>query len=164
VGRTKYAAKGVFSFDIVSNNRPLVRIFATHLQHSELPAHATQEEIEARAYQLQLIVDKMQAVHGCRAILTGDLNFDPSVEQSDFWRLFDAGEVHGDTPSWGGDAYCAHMVGKEVSGPLDLDHTVVLKGSPLELVTELVPVDYDPNVYNSSALSDHAGKFSTIVV
>lgn len=164
IGRTKYAAKGVFSFDIVSNGRSLARLFATHLQHSELPEYPTPEEIAARAYQLQFISQKIEAVRDRCAILTGDLNFDPTIEQQEIWRQFHAGEILNPSPSWAGDGYCADMVGKQPSGELDLDHTVVRAGDAVRLVTELVPVGYDPTTYNADALSDHAGKLSTITL
>jgi hypothetical protein len=66
--------------------------------------------------------------------------------------------------TWGGDGYCASLMGKKASNPLNLDHTMVVKGTAEGIYTYLVPTGFDGNVFNQDALSDHHGLFSTITL
>ncbi|MCC5832306.1 MAG: endonuclease/exonuclease/phosphatase family protein [Chlamydiales bacterium] len=158
VGRTKHAAKGVFSFDI-----PNARIFATHTQHSEEPAHPTEDEKAGRASQMELIAQQMQQVEGKATILTGDLNLDKEEYEASQWKDHFEGVVHFEKPkTWGGDGFCARLEGKPVSPPRNLDYTVYLKGSVAAIQTNQLQTGYDQNAFKIEALSDHNGLFSTV--
>jgi hypothetical protein len=163
VGRTKLAAKGVFSFDLESKGSRFATIHCTHLQHSEEPEFPTSEEAAARRMQMQLILEKIEKVKGRCAIVTGDLNLDDEEYRASFWQhRFVKGDAFGSERTWGGDAFCAKLVGKRVSGPLNLDHTMLLKGTARSIHTSLVETGYDPERYKKGALSDHEGLFSRV--
>ncbi|MDP1835927.1 MAG: hypothetical protein Q8K75_08375 [Chlamydiales bacterium] len=162
VGRTKNAAKGVFAFDLSSEGKSFARIFATHLQHSEEPEFATDEEVEARRKQMKVIADKIDQVRDKCVVLTGDLNFDDSEFDAIPGRdRFQEGNTFTEK-TWGGDEFCAGIVEKRVSQGLNLDHTAILRGTARDITTSLVRTGYDPAVYTESALSDHEGLFSKI--
>lgn len=163
VGRTKNAAKGVFAFDLASRGGNFVRIFATHLQHSEEPQFPTPEEIKARRKQMEIIVSKVDQARGKCLVVTGDLNLDDREFAVSSWQGgFDRGEPFpGET--WCGDASCARLVGKRVSGPLNLDHTMFARGTAQWIATVLAwTAGYDPSRFQG--LSDHEGLFSWIKV
>lgn len=166
VGRAKYAAKGVFSFDLQSEGTPFAKVFATHLQHSEEPEFPTEEEIDARRMQMQVIIDKIQAEQGKAIVVTGDLNLDDNEFSSSTWQhLFEKGDrFDASNKTWGGDAFCAEMMGKRGSRGLNLDHTMVLKKSVQAIQTDFVDTGFDATSFNPDALSDHAGLLSKIVV
>ncbi|MES2121416.1 MAG: endonuclease/exonuclease/phosphatase family protein [Chlamydiota bacterium] len=166
VGRAKYSAKGVFSFDLLSEGNAFAKVFATHLQHSEEPEFPTSEEIEARRHQMNVITDKFQEREGKGIIVTGDLNLDDAEFQSSEWQhLFLKGDrFDANSKTWGGDAFCAEMMGKRGSKGLNLDHTMVLKKSVKEIHTYFVETGFDAEVFNPDALSDHAGLYSEITL
>lgn len=166
VGRTKLAAKGVFAFDIVSEGKSFARIFATHLQHSEQPEFATPAEVEARRLQMELIMEKISTVRDRCIVLTGDLNLDDTERNRAFWRdSFDQGTVDDQgQKTWGGDEFCALMTGKQVSGPLNLDYTMVLNDTAKAISSTLISTGFDPALFQPEALSDHTGILSTITV
>lgn len=166
VGRTKNAAKGVFSFDLISRGEHFARIYSTHLQHSEEPGFPTAEEVEARRKQMQIVVDKVNTVKDRCVVVTGDLNLDDKEYGQSSWQAyFKKGDRFGDElKTWGGDEFCARLVGKRVSGPLNLDHTMVLQGTARAVETSLIETGYDPAVFKEGVLSDHGGLFSKIFV
>lgn len=166
VGRTKNCTKGVVGFDLVSNGQKFASVFATHLQHSEEPMFPTVEEVQARQMQMEIIADKVNQVAGRTVLVTGDLNLDDNEYQGSSWNAqFDKGDISECTsPSWGGDEFCAKLMDKPVSGPLNLDHTMAKVGSVTALETKFVETGYDPTVYSPSALSDHKGLFSRVTV
>lgn len=166
VGRTKHAAKGVFSFDLESQGEYFTRIYSTHLQHSEEPQFPTVEEIEARRKQMQMIVDKIHVVKDRCRVVTGDLNLDDEEYKNSSWQIhFHKGDQFEDgLKTWGGDEFCARLVEKRVSGPLNLDHTMILNGTARSIETNLVETGYDPAVFKEGVLSDHSGLFSKITV
>jgi endonuclease/exonuclease/phosphatase family metal-dependent hydrolase len=165
VGRTKYAAKGVFAFDLESRGEHFARVYSTHLQHSEEPAFPTSEEVEARKRQMQIILDKVNTVRDRCLVVTGDLNLDDDEYRASSWcHRFQKGDLFGALDkTWGGDEFCARMVGKQVSGPLNLDHTMVVNGTVRSISTSLVETGYDPTTFKEGALSDHAGLLSRII-
>ena len=164
VGRTKNCAKGIFAFDVMSQNKVFARIHATHLQHSEEPSFPTEEEICARKSQMDIMIEKVNAARDKCAVVTGDLNLDDEEYAVSSWKdLFVKGEACvGST--FGGDRFCASLMGKRVSGPLNLDHTMILKGSASSIATSLVATGYNADFYRASALSDHEGVYSEIVL
>lgn len=166
VGRTKHAAKGVFAFDLESRGHCFAKIYSTHLQHSEEPEFPTPEEVEGRRRQMELILEKVEKIKDRCTIVTGDLNLDDQEYRSSFWRdRFEKGDLFSLERTWGGDAFCARLVGnKRISAPLNLDHTMVVKGTARSLRTSLVETGYDPEVFKKEALSDHAGLFSQIAL
>ena len=158
VGRTKNAAKGVFSFDL----EDFARVYSTHLQHSEEPEFPTLEEVEARRRQMEIIVGKVNQVRDRCVVVTGDLNLDDQEYNSSSWhaRFQKGDEFRGKT--WDGDAFCAQMVEKRISGPLNLDHTMVASGTAHAIFTTLVETDYEAARFKADALSDHSALLSVI--
>ncbi len=164
VGRTKNASKGVFAFDLMSEGKSFARIFTTHLQHSEEPQYPTEEEKEARRKQMGIIVDKVNAVKDKCIVVTGDLNLDDEEYAASPWhRLFQKGDRFlGKT--WGGDAFCASLVGKRPSSALNLDHTMIVQGTARALSTQAVETGYAANQFKKEALSDHKGLYSVVAL
>jgi len=161
VGRTKNATKGVFAFDLKSEGRSFVRVFSTHLQHSEEPAFPTEEEVEGRRRQMEIIISKVNQVRDRCILVTGDLNMDDDEYLASSWHhLFHKGDDF-EGKTWGGDAFCAELMEKRVSRPLNLDHTMVING---EIHTTLLETGYDPKVFSEEALSDHKGLYSVITL
>ncbi len=164
VGRTKFATKGVFSFDLLDRRFPFARIHATHLQHSAEPCFPTAKEISARKKQMDVILDKLPPLANRCTLVTGDLNLDDSEYLSSPWH---SRFVKGDTfpateKTWGGDAFCAKMMDQRPSTPLNLDHTILLAASARGIHTTLVKTDFEGTAFHPHALSDHAGLFTRV--
>jgi exonuclease III len=160
-GRAKNCEKGIFSFDI----KNYARIFTTHLQHSEICAEPTPGEVKARHEEMEImmqLVDKPGRTRG--RVVVGDLNLKDEEFDAASWKdRF----VKGDTfteKTWGGDGYCAALMGKKASIPLNLDHNMVVKGTAQGIYTFLIPTGFDGNVLSRDALSDHQGLFSIIAL
>lgn len=166
VGRTKHAAKGLFAFDLQNRGKSFARIHATHLQHSEESQFPTDEELDARRKQMEIIVKKIERVRDKCAVLTGDLNLgDEEYTASSWSSLFQKGDLYHDPDkTWGGEEFYNRIAGKRISAPMNLDHTMVVKGTARGIETSLVKTGYDPTKYRKEALSDHAGLFSKITV
>lgn len=166
VGRTKSANKGVFAFDVQSAGETFARVYCTHLQHSEECMYATPEERAGRAAQMQIVLERVARGWGRCVVVTGDLNLDDEEYHGSSWRdRFEKGDDYRDPRrTWGGDAFCATMVGKRVSLPLNLDHTMLLRGTGRGIRTSLIEVGYDASRFRTEALSDHAALLSRISV
>lgn len=164
VGRTKHAGKGAFAFDIESEGKPFATIVTTHMQHSELPEFPTDEEVNARKMQMELILKKVENTYNRCVVVTGDLNLDDDEYNGSFWeRYFQKGDTFPfSEKTWDGDHFCATLVGKKPSGPLSLDHTMLRKGSAHSIYTDLVKTGFDAKIFKKEALSDHAGLISQI--
>lgn len=161
MGRTKNSEKGVFSFELGN----FATIFTTHLQHSEEPAFPTQEAMESRRQEMALIIEKVNRVKNRAIIVTGDLNMEEAEFKNAPWASdFNKGEMVDQDPSWGGDEFCAKLVKKKVSGPLNLDHTLMKKGSAQAINTCLIKTSFDGKRFKEEALSDHAGLLSRITL
>lgn len=166
VGRTKNAAKGLFSFDLVSSATSFAHVITTHLQHSEQPGSPTEEEFAARRAQMEIVMQKVNQVRDKCLVVTGDLNLDDVEYRSSSWHTrFVKGDAYSDLDrTWGGDGFCTSLVGDPSSGPLNLDHTMVAEGSAQSIRTELVGTGFEGTVFNPNALSDHRGLFSRIIL
>ncbi|MCB1109404.1 MAG: endonuclease/exonuclease/phosphatase family protein [Chlamydiia bacterium] len=163
VGRTQNNAKGVFAFDLKSHNQTFATVLTTHLQHSEEPEFPTSEEVAARLKQMEIVNAKASKVRDRCVIVTGDLNLDDREYHQARWHWsYEKGLPPLERKTWGGDAFCASLVGQRISGPLNLDHTMLLKGSAQSIQTELVETGYCPKRFQEVALSDHEGLLSTI--
>jgi len=166
VGRTKNAAKGVFAFDLASEGKSFARIFSTHLQHSEEPEFPTADELAGRKSQMEIIMSKVNQVEDLCVVVTGDLNLDDGEYLASEWsHRFEKGdEFEGKT--WGGDGFCAKLIdsSKRISNPLNLDHTMVLKGTAQNIRTTVVETGFDGAQFNKDALSDHKGLYSEITL
>jgi len=163
-GRAKFSNKGFFYFSIASNNNKKIGIYATHLQHSEIPAEPTKKEIIARQIEMDMIIQKMSdnINQDDMIVLTGDLNMDDNEnEQSDWYTLFDKGIVEPGL-TWGGDYFCAGLTGRVASPAMNLDHTMVLGNSDIKIKTSLIETGFDSNKFKLDAMSDHKGLFSNI--
>ncbi len=164
IGRTKHASKGIFTFDLESEGTRFATIAATHLQHSEQPEFPTEEEVQARAAQMEMLVEKVQGIQGRCVLAVGDLNLDdPEFLQSEWHSLFEKNDLYSEK-TWGGDGFCARLTGKPVSGPLNLDHTMCLKGSVRSLETELIETGFDGEQFLEDALSDHRGLLTRVLL
>ena len=53
---------------------------------------------------------------------------------------------------------------EEHSGPLNIDHSMILTGSAKSITTNLTETGFDPTKYTEEALSDHRGLLSHIEV
>lgn len=173
VERTKWCAKGVFGFDLCNRGDPFARVFATHLQHSEIPEFVIEKadseevqrrakEVAARQEQMRIVISKIRDVANKCILITGDLNMDDNeYGQSDWQPMFIRGNRFG-SKTWNGDGFCAKLMGKRISGPLNLDHTMALMGTVRQIETTLVHTGYDSAYYSKDALSDHEGLFTRI--
>lgn len=166
VGRTKNAVKGVFAFDLKSQGRSFARIHATHLQHSEEPGFPTAEEVFARRKQMEIILNKVVKVANKCIVVTGDLNLDDAEYQASSWQTyFQKGDHYPQNrKTWGGDGWCATMTNSKISGPLNLDHTMVVNQTARSIHTSLVEAGFDGSQFKQDALSDHNGIFSMIEI
>lgn len=165
VGRTKHAAKGFFSFDLVSQSKAFATVIATHLQHSEEPEFPTQEEVAARRLEMGEILKKVDKIKDRALILTGDLNLDEKEYEASSWKnIFEKGEDYQGKKTWGGDSFCAALVQKRASKALNLDHTLALKGSVASIRTTLVDAGYNAEKLSLNALSDHNGLYTEVIV
>ncbi len=165
VGRTKNAAKGVFSFDLSCNDKPFATIFATHLQHSEIPQIPTPDERSAREKQMGIISEKIQKIANKCVLLTGDLNLDRDEANNSNWlKDFSEDDSIKEIKTWGGDEFCAKLMKKEVSSPLNLDYTLLKKDSAESLTTTAVETGFESDKYKKEALSDHLGLYSEITL
>jgi endonuclease/exonuclease/phosphatase family metal-dependent hydrolase len=165
-GRAKHCGKGFFSFDIQQEERSFVRIFSTHFQHSEIPEYPTCGELNARKQEMEIILKCMQQIQDKPCILTGDLNSEErELDAFDWKRRFDEGEIEGSGFTWGGDQFCSSLVGKPISSPLNLDHTMVMKKSSCAVLrTHYVETGFDGADFNPQAISDHKGLLTQITV
>ncbi len=165
VERTKWAAKGIFAFTLEN----AARIYTTHLQHSEIPEYVPEqadeverirraEEVLARKRQMDVLISKINEVRGRAIVVTGDLN----MEMEEFEGNCHFVKSDHDGKTWDGDHFCALLTGKRPSGPLNLDHTLLLAGTARSIHTTLIPTGFDPNCYLPNALSDHKGVLSWI--
>lgn len=163
VGRTKNSEKGVFSFNIRAKEN--IKVYATHLQHSEEPQYATDAEEQARKKEMQLIMEKVDQ-DTSSVIVTGDLNLDNREYAQSSWaeNFQETSFNENSAKTWDGDAFCAKMVGKRASVSLNLDYTLIAKKSALHGKTALIATGYDYTTFTVQALSDHKGLFSVIEV
>ena len=111
-------------------------------------------------------MQKVNSVRDRCVILTGDLNLDDEEYQASDWKNgFIKGDQFKDHFTWGGDQFCATLVGdKKVSGPLNLDHTMYKKETAQSIETTLVKTGYEPSRFKLEALSDHEGLLSVVHV
>jgi endonuclease/exonuclease/phosphatase family metal-dependent hydrolase len=161
-GRSRFANKGVFSFDLASSDAPFSRICALHLSHSELPEFPTEEEVSARARQMEFVFNHVPLPQDQSLIFTGDFNMDLSEYASSPWQARLIRAEGQEEPTWGGDAFCAALSEKRASGPLTLDYTAYWQGTAARIDTEVVQAGYFATQYRQNALSDHSGLFSRI--
>jgi endonuclease/exonuclease/phosphatase family metal-dependent hydrolase len=160
-GRAKKSGKGIFSFDIDKS----ARVFATHMGHSEVPAKPTPGEVKARQAQMDIMMQLVKKIGPEGRVVVGDLNLDDDeFKRADWSKSFVKGDTYTTEKTWDGDEYCAKLMQKEVSGPLNLDHSMIVKGTAESIVTELVPTGYDAKVISKKALSDHKGLMSIITL
>jgi hypothetical protein len=100
-------------------------------------------------------------------IFTGDLNQEESelnafVDQHQIDWLRRDPSVQG-IPTWGGDKWCADLMGKPSSGPLTLDYTFIA-GKATAISTKIIGTGYSGLAFRPDATSDHDLLFSTITV
>jgi endonuclease/exonuclease/phosphatase family metal-dependent hydrolase len=174
VDRTKNAEKGIFSFDLASMGKIFARIITSHLQHSEEPAYATSKELKARQDEMVLMMQKVDKTPKDRAVIVvGDLNMDDEEYNAQPWsKLFTKINDFKGKFTWGGDGWCAKMfgVGKKRSGPLNLDHCMILNGTAQSIKTELITtaddafpaIEFDGDKFQREPLSDHGWLLSRI--
>ncbi|MBS3904691.1 MAG: hypothetical protein KGZ39_05140 [Simkania sp.] len=167
VGRTKHAAKGVFSFNLLNRGKSFANINATHLQHSEECNYPSSEEKASRRAQIRIIMENI-----CRknqklpTVLTGDWNLDDVEYKSlSLHHILQKGDRYKDPKrTWPGDLFCANLMGKRSSTALNFDHTGIKRGTARAISTSLVETGYDPTQFKREALSDHLGPLSEITV
>lgn len=164
-GRAKWSGKGFLSFDIkgAGETAPFASIVSTHLQHSEIPASATPDDVRSRALQMRKIarkVDEKVRAH-LNVIITGDFNAEEKeLEVPPDWRRDES--IRG-RPTWGGDGWCASLEGKQASGPLVLDYAFIA-GKTLSIVTQIEETGYRENEFIVWATSDHYALINKLVI
>jgi endonuclease/exonuclease/phosphatase family metal-dependent hydrolase len=164
-GRTKNSEKGILQFTVPLPGKKLT-VLTSHLQHSEQPAQATDDEKACRQKQFEKIQEVADQALGKdhAVVLTGDLNIEPSELQTlPQNQHLDRGACP-ESPTWGGDGWCASLAPKPGSGPLVLDYTMSWKGSVQKLNTRYTETGFNGTEFRASALSDHCGLISEIVV
>lgn len=170
-GRAQFSEKGFLSFDIKSQgeNSPFASVISTHLQHSEVSEQPTDEDKIARAAEMNKIVKQIQkkVEKGLNIIFTGDLN-QSEEELNTFldknridWLRRDVA-LQG-KPTWGGDEWCAALMGKPSSGPMVLDYTFIA-GKTVAISTKIIGTGYSGLEFSPEATSDHELLFSTITL
>ena len=166
-GRAVSSEKGFLSFDLKDAN---VSIICTHLQHSEIPAKATPLDIASRKLEMLKIAEKIQEKRneGKIVIFTGDLNQEErelydTLQEEIFQDLqLQRDPLIENIPTWGGDAWCAELEGKEPSPPLVLDYTFAIGAK--KITTALIDVGFKGDKFSFNALSDHKPLYSTVVL
>lgn len=183
-GRSQYSEKGILSFDIKNpkDEAPFATIFSTHLQHSEIPEYSKRfvenpeynpsedEDIKARSAQLQKVISKMnklwKKIPKRPVIFTGDLNCE-ETELQKFLTTHQIDYLKRDQkvvgkPTWGGDTWCANLMGKTPSNPLTLDYTF---GANIQNIsTKIMNNDFCGSYFKPSATSDHNLLLSEITI
>lgn len=169
-GRAQFSEKGVLSFDIKSQHdkTAFATVISTHLQHSEIPAAAEDNEKLSRTAQMDKIVRLIQNVQPDKNIIfTGDLNQSEEElnrflqERQIDWLRRD-NQILG-KQTWGGDRWCAKLMNKRASGPQVLDYTFIA-GKALAITTQILGTGYCESEFKPKARSDHNLLFSTITV
>lgn len=164
VGRTKWAEKGLFAFDLKSGGNKFITCICTHPQQSEMPSHHTQEEETGRAAQFQVIADIAKQVVG-PLVIAGDFNAEKDeIEKNPYFKTnMTEGHVNKVGPTWGGDELCATWEGKQVSKAQDIDH--VYEQGVKGLVTT-IPFDthFNAKVFKEEAISDHWALHSLVTL
>ena len=104
---------------------------------------------------------------GYNVIFTGDLNQDEE-ELNTFlnknqikWFRRDA-SIRG-KPTWGGDEWCAKLMGKPISPSQVLDYTFIA-GKAKNISTKIMDSGYFGSEFRSDAISDHNLLFSTVSI
>lgn len=169
-GEAKHSEKGFLSFAIKSQDAdaPFATIISTHLQHSKIPAEPNPDnpdDKQARALQMAKIGQKINEVvaKGGAVIFTGDLNQqEDELSESTPLHLRRDSSVVG-KPTWGGDRWCATLMGQPPSEPLVLDYTFVA-GRVSNISTHIIQTGYSGLEFSSEAKSDHYLLFSTITI
>jgi endonuclease/exonuclease/phosphatase family metal-dependent hydrolase len=162
-GRSKGGNRGVFGFDLIACGKAVARIFTTHLPHSEEVSFPTSEERTSRARTMEHVLEEIDSIKDRAVVLTGDLNLDDEEYQNSPWRgrFVKDGNFRG-KKTWGGDHFCAQMVGKRPSAPLNLDHTLLVAKTGKKVQTSLLETGFHPEKYQKEASSDHAPLLSKI--
>lgn len=170
-GRAQHSEKGFLSFDIKSQGKkaPFATVISTHLQHSEIPAKPEDDDRRARAAQMNKIAKQIESKvkQGGAVIFTGDLN----QEEAELNAFLDRNRINWlrrdpsvqGKSTWGGDKWCAELMGKPPSGPLVLDYTLIA-GKATAISTRVIGTGYSGLEFRPKATSDHDLLFSTITV
>jgi len=113
---------------------------------------------------MELITKKVKQEEIGNAIVTGDLNLDNTEYDNSSWKksFQDLSFDEDASRTWGGDKFCAKMVGKRDSGPLNLDYTLITEKSEITARTSLIEAGYDDTTFTKEALSDHRGLLSRL--
>jgi hypothetical protein len=161
LGTRRFAEKGILSFEVLSQGKKVATVFATHLLDSKIPAKPLPDEIQARERAMEILMTRVRQVHGGAVILTGDLNADdPECQASPWYNEFTEVNDFKGEKTWGGDAFCATLYGREASEPLNLDHTMILTKSAQGIITTLGSTIFKGTEFGGD--SDHRRLLSEI--
>ena len=159
-GRAKFSEKGYLSFEIKSDGKGFATVVSTHLQHSEIPGAPTPDEVAARGAQMKKIGAHIQnkVNLGKSVIFTGDLN----QSEEEIGSFFDKYKINWlrdpsvqGKPTWGGDHWCANLMGKTPSESQVLDYTFAT-GKVISIKTEIFGTGYSGLEFRPDARSDHS--------
>lgn len=163
LGRTAFAEKGVFSYSLKSQKEKFATIVATHMQDSIVPADPQPNEIKARKLEMEFVMDRVHQVKEGAVVVTGDFNADDDeFQNSDWYPQFTEGNDFKGEKTWGGSGVCAPWMGLAPSGPLNLDRTMIKKGTAKKIVTTLGSTTFNGNKFGGD--SDHRRLISRIWV
>lgn len=165
VWTTKFAEKGFFHANLVSDNNVFASLYETHLQHSNVPSDPTEAEVKGRKKQMKALRIATDKDPNKCVVIAGDLNMDDAELQAlKISQKFTKGDREA-KKSWGGDKFCVELAYPErnVSGERNLDHTMVRIGKT-SIKTTLTETHFNAESINTKALSDHKGLISTIEV
>ncbi len=163
--RTKYANKGIFEFDLLSNHQKFAHFIDTHLQHSEIPSMPTEEEKKGRKAQMEVIKNKVNEKSEL-VVVSGDLNMDdPEFESLNTdSQLYEGARFYNDKATWDGDHYCKTLMKEPFSASQNLDHTAIKSGFGKSIENSLIETEFNASLISLNALSDHRGLLSKIKV
>jgi hypothetical protein len=170
-GPSRFSEKGFLSFDLKSRGEttPFASVISTHLQHSKIPGEPEPDEKEVRKLQMTKIARKVDEKigRGLGAIVTGDLNQSES-ELDDFLKTRTIHPLRRDPDvvgqvTWGGDEWCARLMGKPPSNPEVLDYTLIA-GDIASIQTEVHETGYEGVRFSAEARSDHYLLFNRIKI
>lgn len=113
--------------------------------------------------EMELIQKKVDAVKDRGlVVLTGDMNCDDAEFDRSIWKNSKRVRFL-DAKTWGGDQFCAELVKKRISGPLNLDYTCIAEGPHQgDIQTTLIKTGFSGAEFRKEALSDHEGLYSVI--
>ena len=166
-GRAAGSAKGGIIVTLTSEEKKVLSICFSHMNHSEVVEFPLEGEVKTREKQIDILKQLMDKAEGEQpVILTGDLNLDDNEYGTlRLGESFDKGNCPKEPKTWGGDGFCAGLENKNPSKPLNLDHTARYKSKgKASLQSQIVETGFDGEKFLVNAISDHSGVLTKIKI